>query len=84
MKFRSCVGDFYENMDMGQVVVFWVVISCSDEVEHQRFGGPYFLHLQVHPEDHDLSFHRLEYFKSLMNMSSVGQLGFVAKEPNTS
>jgi hypothetical protein len=29
-----------------QVKVFWVVMPCSDVVEYQCFGGPYYLHLQ--------------------------------------
>jgi len=28
-----------------QVVVFWVMILCSDLVGHQSFGGPCSLHL---------------------------------------
>jgi len=31
---------------LSQVVVFCVVTPCANVVEHQRFGGPYCLHLQ--------------------------------------
>jgi hypothetical protein len=29
-----------------KVVVFWVVTSCCNVVEYQRFEGPYCVHLQ--------------------------------------
>jgi hypothetical protein len=37
---------FVKERKLSQVVVFCVVTPCANVVEHQRFGGPYCLHLQ--------------------------------------
>jgi len=29
-----------------QVEIFWIVTTCNVVVGYQRFGGPFFLHLQ--------------------------------------
>jgi hypothetical protein len=35
---------------MLQGEVFWIVTQCHVVVEYRRFGGPYCLHLHLHPE----------------------------------
>jgi len=46
------------------LMVFWPITLCSYVVEHQRFGRPYYLHLQgeynitircYNPEDKDMN-----------------------------
>jgi hypothetical protein len=40
-----------------EVLVFWIVMLCSDMIGYQRFGGTHCLHIQG--EDRMIYLHRL-------------------------
>jgi hypothetical protein len=46
----------------------WVVMSFSDAVGYQCFGGPCHFHRQVNPQNNGLNLHRPENLKSRINI----------------
>jgi hypothetical protein len=63
------------NKSKFEVVVFWVVTSCSDVVRCRCFAGACCLHPRLqNPEDHDLNPYRREDSNLKIEITSTKKL----------